>query len=520
MTESDEHHVRPEGLPSSVLLEQVTDLASLLGRHTDFEEMIRLASTKALALFRAKTVSIVMLNPQTQHTRKTIALAAEGNIDKRLHGIHTTLIGWSLRERAPFLTADIAQDQRFRNVNVRETPFRSAMCVPMRLAGSTIGHVIVLADRDGPAYDVPDRDTLERFSAVCAPFFGNAQALRRHFAAALPDDVLNSAYEPLGLLGRSREFLSLLRAISAASQCDVRVFLEGESGTGKERVARAIHATSARNAGRFVAIDCGALPPHLIESELFGHVKGAFTGAAANRRGLLEDADGGTFFLDEVTNLSVDMQAKLLRVLQEGEIRPVGANQTKRIDVRVIAATSAPTGALVERKEFREDLYYRLHVFPIHVPTLRERAEDIPLLLNHFVGMFATRQKKAISSIDPSLLRFLQQRIWRGNIRELENFAERVVTLAPQGTSTIDASLLPPEIAKEYRTALPSTTPSAIRPLEEMLAELEGQRIREALEYCHWNQSEAARALRISERTMRYKMARLGIVRLDKSCRT
>jgi len=510
---------QPTSQPEAAVLEQVTDLALLLGQHSDFEEMVRLATTKALALFRAETVSIVMLNPQTQHTRKTIALAAEGKADRRLHLIHTTLIGWSLREKQPFLTPDIAQDTRFQNVNVRDSAYRSAMCVPMRLAGSTVGHMIVLADRSGPVYDAPDIVSLERFSAVCAPFLGNAQALMKHFSAALPDDILDSSYEPLGLIGRSRAFHSLLRAISAASRCDVRVFIEGESGTGKELVARAIHATSTRNGQRFIAIDCGAIPPNLIESELFGHVKGAFTGAMTNRRGLFEEADGGTLFLDEITNLSFDVQAKLLRALQEGEIRPVGGNQTRKIDVRIIAATSASTRSLVEQKQFREDLYYRLHVFPIQVPTLKERTEDIPLLVNHFVERFAAEQKKPIATIDAALIRFLQHRRWRGNIRELENFAERIVALAPQNTSTIDASLLPPEIAREYRTFAPSPASDALRPLEDALAELEEQKIREALERCQWNQSEAARALRISERAMRYKMARLGIVRLDKSCR-
>ncbi len=519
MTESDTRTDRAPGILSGAVLEQVTDLALLLGQHSDFEEMIRLATTKTLALFRAEAVSIVMLNPQTQHTRKTIALAAGGKGDRRLHLVHTTLIGWSLREKQPFLTPDLTNDVRFQNVNVREAPYGSAMCVPMQLGGSTVGHVIVLAARGGPVYGHPDVVALERLSAVCAPFLGNTQALIKHFSAALPDDVLSSSYEPLGLIGRSRAFHSLLRAISAASRCDVRVFIEGESGTGKERVAHAIHATSARNAQRFVAIDCGAIPPHLIESELFGHIKGAFTGATTNRRGLFEEADGGTLFLDELTNLSFDVQAKLLRVLQEGEIRPVGGNQIRKIDARIIAATSASTRQLIDQKQFREDLYYRLHVFPIAVPTLNERADDIPLLLSHFVELFAAEQRKSVTAVEPALIRFLQHRKWRGNIRELENFAERIVTLVPAGQSTIDASLLPPEIAKEYRTTQVASGDGTLRPLEEMIAELEVQRIREALERYQWNQSEAARALRISERAMRYKMARLGIVRLDKSFR-
>ena len=181
MTIDDADRNRGASPATSYALEPLIDLALLLGQHSDFSELVRLATTKARALFRAVTVSIVMLNPQTQHTRKTIALVADGKADKRLHLIHTTVIGWSLREKQSFLTVDIAGDPRFQNVNVREIPYRSCMCAPMRLAGSTVGHVIVLADPTGPVYDAEQVLTLERLSAVCAPFLGNTQALGQAF---------------------------------------------------------------------------------------------------------------------------------------------------------------------------------------------------------------------------------------------------------------------------------------------------------------------------------------------------
>ncbi|MGA9119437.1 MAG: sigma-54-dependent Fis family transcriptional regulator, partial [Bacteroidota bacterium] len=478
-----------EMAPLPIAPEQLVDLAFLLGQHSDFEEMIRLASTTGLSLFHADAVSFVMLNPQTRHTQKTIAQAGTGAADRHLHLLHTSVIGWSLRNQTPFLTPDITRDQRFSKTVMGESTARSVMCVPLRLGGAVIGHVIVLTKGGRQSYTAADLLFLGRFAAICSPYLGNGQALGKHFAAPIPDDALMAAYAPLGLIGRSKEFRVLLKAIRAASQCDVRVFIEGESGTGKEVIARAIHSSSNRSSQRFVAIDCGAIPAPLIESELFGHVKGAFTGATATRRGLFEEADGGTFFLDEITNLSIDMQAKLLRVLQAGEVRAVGSNQARMVDLRIIAATSANAWRLVEQKQFREDLFYRLHVFPILVPTLNARSDDIPLLATHFVKRFALEQHKPIESLDPALLQFMRQRKWRGNVRELENFIERVVTLAPSGTVAIDHTVLPPEIAKEYKAATMTPSSKETRALREMLAELEQEKIREALERCHWNQS-------------------------------
>jgi DNA-binding NtrC family response regulator len=519
MTSENEQGIEEDPFRTGLALTGLLDLAILLGQHTDFDELARLASAQGLSLFHADTVSFVMLNPQTGHTQKTIAQAATDTPDRRLHLLHTSVIGWSLRNAAPFITPDIMSDERFARMTFADTSARSVLCVPMKSGGSTIGHVVVLSRRDGPTYTGADLSLLEGFAAVCAPYLGNATALGKHFASPVPEEALVTAYAPLGLIGRSKEFRALLKAIRAASQCDVRVFLEGESGTGKEVIARAVHASSNRNSGRFVAVDCGAIPAQLIESELFGHVKGAFTGATSNRRGLIEEADGGTLFLDEVTNLSIDMQAKLLRTLQESEIRPVGSNLARKVDVRIIAATSASTWKEVEQKHFREDLFYRLHVFPILVPSLNARSEDIPLLANHFVKRFATEQHKPIELLEPSLLQFLRRRRWRGNIRELENFIERLVALTPPDTTVVDHTLLPPEIAREYKSATAQPGRADRRSLRDILDDVEQQKIREALDRCRGNQSEAARELGISERAIRYKMERLGIVRVDESFR-
>ncbi|MFQ5629510.1 MAG: sigma 54-interacting transcriptional regulator, partial [bacterium] len=261
-------------------------------------------------------------------------------------------------------------------------------------------------------------------------------------------------------------------------------------------------------------IDCGAIPENLMESELFGHEKGAFTGAAYERKGLVEAAHHGTLFMDEIANLSYDMQAKLLRVLQEGELRPVGSNKPRKVDVRIISACSTPLRKMVDQQKFREDLFYRLHVYPIRIPTLNERREDIPLLANHFLRKFAREQQKPAASFHASLLDFMQQRKWSGNIRELENFTERLVTLASDKMAALNPAILPPEFRKEFKKLSPALEQHPVsKSLQESLEDYEVQLIRQALIAHSWNQSQAARALKISERTIRYKMEKLGIVR-------
>ncbi len=335
-----------------------------------------------------------------------------------------------------------------------------------------------------------------------------------HAAAPLPAAALLAKYETAGLLGRSKKFIQFLHDVEAAAPTEVRVVLEGQSGAGKELVARAIHHFSPRRDRPFIAIDCGAIAPNLIESELFGHVKGAFTSAAADRKGLLAEADQGTLFMDEIANLPLDTQAKFIRVLQEGEVRPVGTNKTHQIDVRIISACSKPLQQLVESQDFREDLFYRLHVYPIYVPSLDERAEDIPLLANHFLKKFAAEQHKQTETFHATILDFMQLRHWAGNIRELENFVERLVTLAPPAMTILERDILPPDLQKEMKKlAAHQRTPGMIKPLNESLAEYEEQLIRQALMGNNWNIPQTARELRIAEQTLRNKMHKLGIIK-------
>ncbi|MFQ5632730.1 MAG: sigma-54 interaction domain-containing protein, partial [bacterium] len=355
---------------------------------------------------------------------------------------------------------------------------------------------------------------LERFAAVVAPFLRNVQKIQQYFAPPIRENTLLQKYEAIGLLGRSKPFIELLHAVEAAARCDVRVLLEGQSGTGKEMIARAIHQFSARSNAPFVAIDCGAIPENLVESELFGHVKGAFTGAISERKGLITEADKGTLFMDEIANLPTDIQSKLMRVLQEGEIRPIGSNTTRKVDVRVIAAGSVSLRKLVAENKFREDLYYRLHVYPIQVPPLHERQEDIPILANHFLAKFASQQGKKAQVFHEEIMDFMRHRQWIGNIRELENFVERLVTLSPPGHTILGRSILPKDLLKELKRAADVLQDQHVtQSLNESMAEYEEKIIRQALANHNWNQAKTARLLKISDETLRYKMKKLGIVR-------
>ena len=307
-------------------------------------------------------------------------------------------------------------------------------------------------------------------------------------------------------IGSGAAFRRVVEQATRVAQSDARVLLTGESGTGKELLAAHMHRNSPFAAGPFVKVNCAAIPVDLLESELFGHEKGAFTGATASRRGKFELADGGTIFLDEVRDLHEASQAKLLRVLQEGEFQRVGGEQTRRVTVRVISATNQDLSALVAEKRFREDLYYRLSVVPIRVPPLRERLEDIRLLAEYFVDEFCRRNNFKPKRFAEEVFDALGAYRWPGNIRELRNAVERMAILA---TDPITADAVPVEIRLARETDAPST-------LEKTRAHAERDVIREALDRADWNVSAAARALGI-ERTRLHK--RIRALRLERTGR-
>ncbi len=302
---------------------------------------------------------------------------------------------------------------------------------------------------------------------------------------------------PIELIGESAALDHVREMIRRVAPADTSVVVEGESGTGKELIAHALHSGSPRADKPFVTINCGALPESLLESELFGHEKGAFTGAAQMREGLTEAAHGGTLFLDEVGELALPLQSRLLRFLESGEVRRVGSNRTRTVDVRVVAATNRDLHELVAEGLFREDLYYRLHVFAIKAPPLRDRAGDVALLLGHFLGTVRGPWRGPFQ-VDPDVVEALKRHRWPGNIRELRNAVERMMLLADDGH--ISSFCLPPEI---MGTAAPTSGAAD----ELNLAALERQTIERALRECDDSKRAAAARLGISVRTLYYRVS-------------
>ncbi|MGD0836296.1 MAG: sigma-54 dependent transcriptional regulator, partial [Polyangia bacterium] len=317
--------------------------------------------------------------------------------------------------------------------------------------------------------------------------------------------VAHDVDEPLGLVSKSVAMAQVVDLARRVAEVDSTVLLTGESGTGKERVARLVHETSARATGPFVAVNCGAITETLLESELFGHMRGAFTGATQDRPGLFEAANGGTLLLDEIGEVSPGMQVKLLRALQEREIRRVGENRSRKVDVRVLAATNRDLALGVARGEFRQDLYYRLKVVELHVPPLRERRDDVLPLARVLLADAALRMKRKITSLAPQAADQLLRHAWPGNVRELENTMERAVALA-RG-SRVEVEDLPEEIREAV--AAPVATLGRVRSLDV----IEKEYILAVLQLNGGNQTKTARQLHIGSATLYRKLKRYGLIR-------
>jgi len=308
-------------------------------------------------------------------------------------------------------------------------------------------------------------------------------------------------FNQYGIVGRSRRVQEVIRTAEMVAKSKSTVLITGETGTGKEMVARAIHFHSAQREMPLVKVNCAAIPETLLESELFGHTRGAFTGALTSKKGKFALADGGSIFLDEIGTMATSLQAKLLRVLQEREFEPLGSERSQKVDVRVIAATNRDIRQMVADGRFQEDLYYRLNVIPIHIPALRERREDIPLLVDHFIHKHAQRAGKRIDGIEPAVLQALESADWPGNVRELENTVERAVVLSP-------GAVIGPDVIRllGVPSAAPPGLPSML--LRQNLDWAERESVRRALESSNGVKKDAAELMGISQRALSYYLAK------------
>ncbi len=330
---------------------------------------------------------------------------------------------------------------------------------------------------------------------------------REHVELSILRQKVDASYAIENIIGQSPKMQELFRIIPRIAQSNSNVLITGESGSGKELVAHAMHNLSLRKEKNFVTINCAAFPEGLLESELFGHMKGSFTGAMYNKQGLFEIADGGSIFLDEIAEMPTSLQAKLLRVLENGTFRRIGGTTDITVDVRVISATNKELKEEIATGRFREDLYYRLNVVPVMMPPLRDRKEDIPLLINHFLGRTADKPKK----ITPEAMKLMIDYAWKGNVRELENVIERVALLTDK--DEITPANLPPEVANQGRSdvkSLAGLTDEGID-LEQLIVDIEKTYLLQALDKTNGIKTDAAKMLGLSFRSFRHRLQKYGI---------
>ncbi|HKQ97464.1 MAG TPA: sigma 54-interacting transcriptional regulator, partial [Candidatus Polarisedimenticolia bacterium] len=399
------------------------------------------------------------------------------------------------------LTHDAENDARFRDYrSVVRFRIRSLMCVPMNLRGQVIGTVYVDTRAPGVVFTPEHLKFLEAFATQAASAVENARLFDRvRRENETLKQQITDRYGFENIVGRSARMRETFVILARVAPSALPVLIRGESGTGKELVAKAVHLNSPRKAKPFQSENCAALPDTLLESELFGHVRGAFTGAETNRKGLFEQADGGTLFLDEVGDMSLALQSKLLRVLQNGEIRPVGAESARKVNVRIVSATNRDLESMVRQKTFREDLYYRLKGVSVTLPPLRDRREDIPLLVDHFLGMLAKENGSKRLRFEAALLREMSRRVWPGNVRQLENSVYRLALFASGPVLTLEDAQQDTSFVEEGSAPLLSGTAlggSSGRP-----APVTKDDLRKALDSVNGNRNEAAKLLGMSRAT-------------------
>ena len=442
-------------------------------------------------------------------------------------GRRNSHVGWVAERRQPLLRKDLASERQFTAEHQLFDEGVNSMCTaPLCLAGECVGTLTVGSTSDH-RYDAADLDLLQKVCNQVTPAVANMRAFeeiaslktRLQAENLYLQEEIRAEHHFAEIVGTHHALVDLLQQVERVAPTDSTVLIAGETGTGKELVARALHMRGPRSERPLVKVNCGAISAGLVESELFGHVKGAFTGALQRRVGRFELADGGTLFLDEVGELPLDTQVKLLRVLQEQEFEPVGSSETRRVDVRVVAATNRNLEDAVKEGRFRADLFYRLNVIPLRVPPLRDRREDIPQLAAFFLDRCARKAGRTITGIAPSTLQRLVQYHWPGNVRELQNVIERGVVLSIGPVLQLDEGVfaLPPRPAPAAAVATSvEAVPAASSSPPTSMQDVERHHVLAVLERCGWvieGPEGAAKLLNLNPSTLRSRLRKLGIER-------
>jgi len=431
-------------------LEIKYEIGRLLYSELDYSKLLNLIIDRIMDILRAERGFIVTGDPDNFETRVARNIAGE-ELAESEGTVSRTVVRKVLQNGESIFVSDAQDDSLLASSkSIVDLGLRSILCVPLIIGDKPYGAIYVENRSMASCFMDKDLALLQDLAELSASSIKNAlnfleiaRGAEGRSATRIGED-LRREYDFSMIIGKSRKMVEAMELVARVASTDATVLITGDSGTGKELIARAIYLNSTRKDKPFLTINCGALPTGLLESELFGHVKGSFTGAIANKVGRFEAADGGTIFLDEVGEMSPELQVKLLRVLQFGEFEKVGSYQLQKVDVRILAATNKDLGSMVERGAFREDLYYRLKIIEVHFPPLRERPDDIPLLVDHFVKTYSDRLGKPVEQIDPQFMRRLERYPFPGNIRELEGIVQRAIILAKE--NHINATDLPPEV--------------------------------------------------------------------------
>jgi Nif-specific regulatory protein len=488
----------------------------------DFDEMLRVVLHKIKEVFQIDGASLALHEPDQKmfYFIQTLEMQQDGghnDIEKMHFPDHLGVASWVLQNNQPVLISDASKDERiFKEFSLnKEFPTRSMICVPLRTPKAIIGVLYAINKLEG-SFTAKDSRLMEIMSVTLAMAIENAKNYGelKQYANSLEEQnrrlmsEVQQRFEVHGLIASSSSMRQLFSLMEKVIDVTTTILIQGETGTGKELIAKVIHYNGPLKDKPFVAENCGALSENLLESELFGHVKGAFTGAIADKKGLFEMADGGTVLLDEIGEMPPSMQVKFLRVLQEGQFRPVGASYYIKVNVRIIACTNRDLEEEMAKGNFREDLFYRVNVFPITIPPLRERREDIPLLAVHFLKEFAKKFKRPVPRLTSTILELLSHYNWPGNVRELQNEMERALTLA-SGKKEISEEYLSSKIFDSKDNT--ATVINKNGTLQEVTERIEKQMVLEALEKTAGNRSRASNLLGITRQGLLNKIKRYNI---------
>jgi transcriptional regulator with GAF, ATPase, and Fis domain len=508
----------------------IYELGNAFASQLELDPLLELVTHKCREVLAAEGAAILLLDPP----RKELYFPYLANLDPevalRLAGMRFSashgIAGEALHSGQAVKVDDVSHNEHFYSLIDRHTGLttHSLLAAPLISDGIGLGVIEVVNSTRGDSFSDDDLVLLESLANSIALAINNAaqvtqlktseRTLRTQVGALRRDLAQHELINDIA--GTSSAMTDVFRLMGSVSASPIAVLIEGETGTGKELVARAIHRMSDRADRPFLAVNCAALSEHLLESELFGHRRGAFTGAINDQPGLFKAASGGVIFLDEIGEMPLTMQPKLLRVLQDGEIIPVGSTRPERVDVRVLSASNRDLKAAVDAGTFRADLYYRLAAFPITLPPLHARNGDISLLAARFLATASERQRKLIPAIDPAALALLEAYAWPGNVRELQNEIERAVALTPSGENITAASLSAKvrdrsDVASPAATASPSAPSSADGDLRFARADFEARHIVKVLASHQGNVSRSAKVLGISRISLQRKMKEYNI---------